>query len=213
MKLARILLSQAVRLAKVAGAGGGAVYGLNLAKACEDRYGFLQAPRILADYDLSKGVTLLHGYFQQRFVIDRFQVFENGILAEARVDTDECDEFLDDVLKLVVERAGITIEPSTTPQQKLYLSQIEVQSDISLNKSFAKVAPLGRQISDLQRGYGQIIPDLEVSGLSLGTTGDAPSFKFERREGPSVPPDLYFASCRLRTKDHIKMLEALEKLL
>jgi hypothetical protein len=212
MKLARILLSQAVRIAKVTGAGGGAVYGLGLAKACEERYGFLQAPRVLADYDLSKGVTFLHGYFEQRFVVDKFQVFENGLLAEAKVDTDECDKFLDDVFKWS-EGAGIVIELSTTPPQKLYLSQIEVQSNISLNNSFAKVAPLGKQISDIQRGYGQIIPDLEVSGLSLGTAGDAPSFKFERREGPSVPPDLYFASSRLRTKDHIKMLEALETLL
>ena len=213
MKLVRILLAQAVRFAKIAGAGGGSIYGLNLAKACEERYGFLQAPRILADYDLSKGITFLHGYFQQRFVIDRFQIFENGVLAEARVDTDECDEFLDDVFKWVTERAGITIELSATPPRKLYLSQIEVQSNISLNNSFAKVAPLGKQISDIQRGYGQIIPDLEVSGLSFGAAGDATSFKFERREGPSVPTDLYFASSRLRTKDHMKMLEALETLL
>ena len=163
--------------------------------------------------DLSKGVTFLHGYFQQRFVIDKFQIFENGLLAEARVDTDVCDEFLDDVFKWVAERAGITIELSTTPLQKLYLSQIEVQSNISLNISFAKIAPLGKQISDIQRGYGQIISDLEISGLSFGTAGDAPSFKFERREGPSVPPDLYFASSGLRTKDHMRMLEALETLL
>jgi hypothetical protein len=60
---------------------------------------------VLADYDLSKGVTFLHGFFNNR-VIDRFQVFSNGILAEAKLDTDECDRFLDDLLKWITERGG-----------------------------------------------------------------------------------------------------------
>jgi hypothetical protein len=60
---------------------------------------------VLADYDLSKGVTFLHGFFNNR-VIDRFQVFSNGILAEAKLDTNECDRFLDDLLKWITERGG-----------------------------------------------------------------------------------------------------------
>jgi hypothetical protein len=105
MKLSSIIVGNVIRLGKVSGPGGGTVYGLNLSKACEERYGFLQAPRVLADYDLSKGVTFLHGHFDHR-VIDKFQVFSNGIVAEAKLDTDECDRFLDDVLKWITERGG-----------------------------------------------------------------------------------------------------------
>lgn len=212
MKIARIIKSQAIRFAKVTGVGGGSIYGLNLAKVCEERYGFLQAPRLLADYDLSKGVTFLHGYFEQRFVIDNFQLFDNGILVDAKVDTDECDKFLDDVLSWS-QAAGMSIETNLSPPQRLYTSQIEIQSNVNLNKSFARVANLGRQISDIQKSYGQLIPDIEMSGLSFGTVMEATSFKFERREGQSVPPDIYFASSRLKTKDHIKMLEVLERIL
>ena len=82
MELSSIILSQAIRFGKVTGIGGGVIYGLNLAKACEERYGFLQAPRVLADYDLNKGITFLHGYFD-KVVIDKLQVFPNGNLGRS----------------------------------------------------------------------------------------------------------------------------------
>jgi hypothetical protein len=214
MKLLNILLGQAVRLMKISAPGGGTIYGLNLAKACEERYGFLQAPRTLADYDASKGITFLHGYFQNKVVIDKFQVFENGLLVEAKVDTDECDAFLDDVMNWTRERGGI--EFSVAPDApRLYLSQLEVQSAISLPQAFPKLAPFGRQIADVLRSYRQIMSDWEFSGLSFGTaaSGDASSFKFERRDGQAVPRDVYFASARMRTKDHLSILENLETML
>jgi hypothetical protein len=209
MKLQNILLSQAIRFGKISGPGGGTIYGLNLARACEERYGFLQAPRTLADYDLSKGISFLHGYFGT-FVIDKFQIFPNGVLAEAKIDTDECDKFLEDVLKWVKERGGIEFAPSD-PSTRLYLSHLEVQSDISLERSFPKLAPLGREIADILRGYGQTTPDYVVSGLSFGSIAtDASGFRFEGREGPNVPHGIFFTQARLRTSDHLRMLESLE---
>src|ERR1700730_1547731 len=211
MKLQNILLGQAVRFGKISGPDGGSVYGLNLTKACEERYGFLQSPRVLADFDLSKGVTFLHGYFQNQYVIDRFQVYENGMLAEAKVDTDICDAFLDDVLQWVTSRGGIKFDSETT-SPRFYLSQLEMLSDIELNHAFSKIAPMGRRVADVIRSYNQITPDLELSGVSFGS-GEATSFKFERREGPSVPRNVFFASARLRTKDHLSLLDDLEGML
>ena len=34
----------------------------------------------LEEFDLAKGVTFLHGYFENKIVVDRFQVFRNGML-------------------------------------------------------------------------------------------------------------------------------------
>lgn len=214
MNLVQILLSQAVRLGKVSGKGGGNVYGLNLTKLCEQRYGFLQAPKTLEEYNLTKGVTFLHGYFQERFVIDRFQVFQNGLLVEAKVDTDECDEFLDDVTSWAIELGGFTF--ATDPKApRIFLSNIEVQSSISLASSLKTVSVLGKDIARIMRGYGHITPDWELSGLAFGNGGpaDAASFKFERREGVDVPPEIFFATARMRTKDHLSVLGGLETLL
>lgn len=209
MELSSIILSQAIRLGKVTGIGGGVIYGLNLSKACEERYGFLQAPRVLADYDLNKGITFLHGYFDKA-VIDKLQVFPNGILVEAQVDTDRCDRFLDDVLKWVTERGGIEF---TQPDSiiKAYLSQLEVKSDVSL-ESYFQLTDLGKHIADILRGYGQTTSDYVPSGLSLGAQpSDTLGFKFEGREG--APPGLFFSQARLRTKDHLSALEMLRALL
>jgi hypothetical protein len=212
MKLSNIILSQAIRLGRISGPGGGNIYGLNLAKACEDRYGFLQSPRVLADFDLSKGVTFLHGFFGNA-VIDRFIVFPNGVLAEAKVDTDGCDRFLDDVLKWIAERGGAEFIPND-PTSRAYLSQLEIQSDVDLTQSFPKFAALGRQIADILRGYGQPTPDYEFSGLSLGTSqSDASGFRFEGREGQNVPHGTFFSQSRLRTGDHLRILEVLKSLL
>jgi hypothetical protein len=167
---------------------------------------------VLSDYDLSKGVTFLHGFFKNR-VIDKFQVYSTGVVAEAKLDTDECERFLDDLLKWITERGGIEFTPND-PTVRLYVSQLEVQSELDLGNSFPKLTPLGRQIADILRGYGQVVHDYEFSGLSLGfTQNDTMGFRFEGREGPNVPRGLFFSQARLRTSDHLRMLEALESTL
>jgi hypothetical protein len=209
MELSSIILSQAIRFGKVTGIGGGVIYGLNLAKACEERYGFLQAPRVLADYDLNKGITFLHGYFEKA-VIDKFQIFPNGVLAEAQVDTDNCDRFLDDILKWVTERGGIEFTPPDSTI-KAYFSQIEVKFDVAL-ESYFKLTVFGKHIADILRGYGQTTSDYIPSGLSFGAQpSDTLGFKFEGREG--APPGLFFSQARMRTKDHLSALEMLRSLL
>ncbi len=211
MKLISILQSEVGRLGKIGGVGGGAIYGLHLSKSCEDRYGFLQGPRVLADYDLGKGVTFLHGYFDNRVVIDKFQVFENGLLAEARVDSDDLDAFLDDVTKWLSVHGGMTFERDPNAF-RIYESKLEVETSADLKGAFDKFLPIGRQIADVLRGYNMVTPDWEPSGISFGTVGagDAASFKFERRAGNNVPHNVFFAAARMRTKDHLEVLESLK---
>ncbi len=214
MKLEKIIVSQSIRLGKVSGKNGGSVYGLNLTKLCEQRYGFLQAPRTLDEYNLASGVTFLHGVFQDQFVIDKFQVFENGLLVEAKVDTQECEFFLDDVTKWATEQGGFSfIQEATAP--KIFLSNIEVKSSASLSKTMAKLSSFGNEIAKVLRSYGNVSPDWTLSGLSFGNSaaGDVTSFRFEQREGTPPPKGIYFSSSRMRTKDHLRVLKVLEELL
>ena len=144
MRLERVLLGRAIRLMRISGPGGGEIYGINLARACEARYGFLQSPRTLEEFDLTKGVTFLHGYFQNRIVIDRFQVFQNGMLAEAKINTDECDAFLDDAVEWVKKEGGIgAIEETGSP--RFYSSNLEVQGSFSLAEKLPQLNQIGRE--------------------------------------------------------------------
>jgi hypothetical protein len=212
MKLISILSSQVIRLGRVAGKGGGPVYGLNLTKLCEQRYGFLQSPRTLEDYNLKTGVTFLHGYFEQRIVIDKLQIFENGILVEARADTDECEAFLDDAIAWATEQGGFTFQLDAS-MPRMYQSTLEVQTSALESKLSDKAIATGKRIAETMRGYGVLTPDWLPAGVSFGNgqAGDVASFRFERREGTPPPPHTFFAAAKMRTKDHLKVLEFLEQ--
>lgn len=213
MRLEKVIVGQSGRLGIVAGKDGGEIYGLNLAKACEEKYGFLEAPRRLSDFDLTNGITFLHGYFRDRFVIDKFQVFKNGFLAEAKTDTDDCDAFINDVIDWV-QREGALQFTEQPGAPKIYLSNIEVRSNISFAKRLRDVSALGLEIASIMRSHGYNGPDWKLSGLAFGNgiPGDAASFKLEARDGPQPQPDLFFATARMRTKEHLHILEKLEAL-
>ena len=209
MKLKSLLFGQVIRTAKISGPSGGSLYGVNLVKACEARYGFLQGPRLLNDFDPTKGITFLHGYFERRIVIDRFQVYNNGLLAEAKADTDDCEQFLNDVMKWVTQEAGLTFDESES--RNFYTSHVEAEMDISLPEAFPKFSEFGQQIANAVRSYGHVIPDLAVYSFALASEPST-TFKIERREGTGSDSRTFFCTSPLRTSDQIKLLEVAEKL-
>jgi hypothetical protein len=212
MNLSSILFGQTIRIVSISGPGGGNIYGLNLAKACEARYGFLQGPRVLKDFDATEGITLLHGYFQGRIVIDRFQVFAGGFLAEAKADTDEVDAFLDDVTQWVQQQGGVRLEQNPAAA-RFYVSHVEMQSSVMLEQAFGEFHDFGREIAVLLRGYNQMTPDFSLTGFTLaGGPEQRPApFRFEARV--DRPPGFYFCTAPLRTADHIGALNSLESIL
>jgi hypothetical protein len=185
MRINKILFSQVIRIFNISGLGGGEIYGLNLSKALESRYG-------------------------NRFVIDRFQVYGNGILVEAKISTDECEAFLDDVTEWTRKEGGIEIDEKI--QRTFYTSQIEAHLSAPLSDAFPKLNAFGQKISDCMRSYGHILPDLTLSGLTISSDA-ATAFRIEGREGSTPETKLYFCVAALRTSDHIRFLEEAETIL
>lgn len=213
MQLERVLLGRSIRLLRMCGPEGGNIFAPNLVKACEARYGFLQRPHTLEEFDFAKGVTFQYGYFNNRVVIDKFQVFENGMLIESKIDTDQCDAFLDDVLKLIDNECGIdaTEEDGSA---RFYYSSLEVQGSFSLAEKFARLHQIGHEIAEKLREYHQNTVDYELLGLLYGPgSGTVPAFRFERRENAPEEKRLYFSAAPLRTGDHMTVLDRFDAFL
>jgi hypothetical protein len=213
MQLENVLFGRAIRLLLISEWGRGRIYGVHLARACEDRYGFWRGPREVEDFDLAKGVAFLHGYFQDRIVIERLQVFNNGLMAEINGDTDECDAFLHDFVDWLKADIGVDIiqEPSSP---RFYYSNVEVTCSFSLGEKLPQLARIGQEITKKLHEYGQTaVSDVELVSLGYGRAGEAPTFRFERKEGVPEERRIYLCAAPLRTKDHLPLLKELESIL
>jgi hypothetical protein len=213
MRLERVLLGRSIRLLRICGPEGGEIYGPNLAKACDARYGFLQSPRTLEEFDFAKGVTFQCGYFRNRIVIDKFQVFQGGMLVEAKINTAECDAFLDDVVECIGKVGGISAAEEIG-SARFYYSNVEVHGAFSLADELPQLHQIGREIANKLRQYHQTTVDYELVGLLYGAgAGAVPAFRFERRENAPEEARLYYSAAPLRTDDHMTLLERLDAFL
>jgi hypothetical protein len=215
MKVSKILFSQALRYLRISGPAGGNIYGVELARAMESRYGFLEGPRTVADFSLERGVTFLHGFYHREFVIDKLSIFQTGLVAESKTPTERCDEFLDDVVAWA-RQMGISAEPFESAPG--YVSHLEVISDSSL-ETIDKLTPIAAQLTAILRSYGYPVVKFEVSSASVHTDlTNAPypkplAFSFARRDEQPYPSNIYFSTAPLRTTDHMIVLETLDEIL
>lgn len=188
-------------------------------KAFEARYGFLQGPRVVSEYDPAKGITFLNGYFG-RSTIDKVMIYNNGILVDAKISTDEIDAFIDDANIWAREEMRLPPLTEKNERSRSYLSQVEIESDIDLDMAFPWLKELGASIAATTKSYGQNVRDFGVSRIDLlydisvvETPKVAVPFGFQRRDGKPYENKTYFASAPLRTEDHYRFIEKFEELL
>lgn len=214
MNLVEIQLGQAVRFMPLAGTQG-SLYGPNLARAFEQRYGFLQGPRTVEEWNISnKGVSFLHGLFEGS-LIAKFSIFEDGLVCETQVNTDVADAFIDDAIKWAREEAGYQISSSST--SRAYISRINVQSPVALDKVVDGFEVFGSGLAAAVRSYGRHNPPPYVPAalhfhVENGKDG-SPPFLFERTLNQPYSTGRYYSSAPLRTDDHLHLLGELEKAL
>lgn len=214
MKLQQITFSQAVHYHQT-GEGGVRRSPMPMVRALEDRYGFVQIPRTMQEFDFNKGVTFLQGYFQGE-VIDRFQMYERGLLCESKKSTSLCDLFLEEVFSWVPVKFDIPVKPTDV---RSYASQVEVLTSIDIGEAFSKFVPIGKFIGEKLRSYGQAPDDFSISGLRMHydiqgkPSPQAPEFAFERRATVPYTSNLFFSAAPLSTNDHLETLDVLEDLL
>ncbi|OAF06677.1 hypothetical protein AYJ54_19335 [Bradyrhizobium centrolobii] len=180
----------------------------------QDKYGFVQVPTTIAELDFTKGVTFLQGYYKG-LVISKLQVYENGMLCEALADNSACDEFMGEVLEWAKTEHAIPIKESGV---KAFISQLEVVTNVDLEKHLQKIDSVAALIGQSLKSYGQPVGLYQMSGIKLHYDSAAtpvprpPEFVFERRAGEPYSTNQYFSSAPLRTADHMRVLNQLEKI-
>ena len=191
------------------------VRALKILRAIEERYGFLQAPRMLADYDFQKGVTFTFGQFHNDWIIEKLQIFNNGILVEAKTETSKIESFLDEIIDWAIAEFDVKF-PAEKFLGRAYLSQFEIHVDMNLGELFAQFSECGGFITECLNAYGLNSPSYEAVQLTMfgditKVTSPHPgsSFTFERRMAKPFSSNLYYSSAPLRSEDHIKALEML----
>lgn len=182
----------------------------------QETYGFVQVPRAIAELNLQAGVNFLQGYYQGQ-IIEKFSVYNNGLLCESKLHTDVGDSFLDEIFSSVPTKFGIEIKEAG----RAYLSQMEVQMPNDIGEIFKKFSSAGKLIVDTIERYGVHVSAEEYRCIGLKMHYDqtgkdrphSPEFVFERRAATPYSENVYFSSAPLRTSDHMQMLEVFEKIL
>lgn len=224
MKLRSIVQSQATRFVKVLMTHG-APYIPDALQQVHHRYGFVDTPKNLEQFDATKGMTFSHGKFRPNgadetgIVINRFQIYEEGFLAETRSTVEDADAFLDDFLSWSSVQFGLKLL-DYPPMRALYNSQIEVQSELDLEALLATIQPVGNMISRFLAGYDRVLPAFAPVGFSLHcgapeaatqSTFPIPSlFTFERLARYPHSTNIFISSAPLKTADHLALIKDLE---
>lgn len=222
MKLETILLGRAIRLVRFIGRSG-SIYLHDANKALIERYGFIKVPTTLEEYDQGKGITFRHGKFlvdtaegSRDVVIDSFQIYNNGLIADTQSDTANADQFLDDVITWSTKTWGAMIHDSQ-PVEKIFLSNLEVSLAKPLTSYLPSSVLLGGEISQYLTEYGLQHEPYEATGFTLhfdktlSPNSVLSNFTLARRDGVAFKVGTYFSSAPLKTADHIALLEKLEK--
>lgn len=218
MKIRSIAVSQAIRLYKADRRTEDRVYIGDLVKGLAARYKFLEVPKTLREHDIKTGVTFLHGIYKKNIIIDKVQIFPDGVVCESKTDSENCDEFLDEALEWASKEFKFSLEELEN-SNRIYLSTLEIESEVNINLVFTKFNEIGKSLTAFLKSYGQEVPIFEGSHIAMHCdtsklSGIKPTlFSFERRTEHPYDSGVYFSSAPLKTADHLKILNELEKIL
>jgi len=143
-------------------------------------------------------------------------IFGWGFVAETRSSTNDSNAFLNDLLNWV------SIEVGLVPYQEVlssivYLSELLVQTDKSLNSLNPKLENFLKRLTSLVEGHEHHPFTFETSSIIFGTdftvVNPPGTFRFERLINVPFSESRYYSAAPLQTEIHFEMLEELESIL
>jgi hypothetical protein len=183
-----------------------------------EKYKFQTFPKSIAEVDKEKqGYIFKVGEFQsdEGSISVNFSYFADGLVAETWSSTENGDAFLEDLLRSVTQKYGLTFRPDMI-RTKQYISELVVQFDQSLGNLNPKIAAFCDTLSNIFARNN--LPPFEVTGLIFApdiTTSSykPPGLSIERKHGSPFSSNRFWTKSAFTTKEHLFALEEFEKML
>ena len=217
MKLLSIELSQASRLVRFHREQGGVFWPDAVAKL-RDRYSFLRVPNAPEEFDLSKGVRFNHGKFRSstgQITIDLFQYWPNGVLAQSNATVEATSEFLRDLVEFTAKEWGFELmgeNPSHFCESHLVVqSEIDLCALVTVPKIIADTINAEMVKRGFPHQYITSRFDLHFDPVQFRRPV-FPTFAIERRIQEPFTANQFWTRAPLPTRDHLVLLESLERL-
>ncbi len=181
----------------------------------QQRYEFLKAP----DPAMTREDAIKTGYKfgtgqipenRKKSIITEFAIYNDGIVADAK-NSEIAEAFLRDIIHFM--QSEFEFREFTTEPKTHFWNQLVVEFEKPLGRLFPS---LGRISGAISRHLGDDV-SLNLARFDLQTEmpvadgGPAPKFILERRVGIPFKNERYHSSAPIRTKDHVAVLEEIER--
>jgi hypothetical protein len=179
------------------------------------RYSFAGFPTKLDELDSTR-VAFRLGSFEG-IGIDALEIYPDGVIVSAKAPTDVLDAFLNDLTQWMESALGLK-RIETQAINRNYESSILVQSDVNILKHLDALKPVRDLVSKSLHAAVGLELEFESFGISLAAdhsriAGMKPiPFRVERRAGIPFENNYFLSAAPLRTADHLKVLEKIERL-
>ena len=182
-------------------------------KILTDRYGFVAAPKTLAELDLHKGIHFGHGRLGD-IRIDKLGLYNNGLLVETHSSTTDSKIVIEDFITHVHQ----ALDSEVAVHRWMTVSNIIFTSELDLTKLHGALSLVAEQVSrSVSQDFGRDVR-FQPSAFNIGydpseTDLRPPNFSIERRIDTPYSATTYFSGAPVGTATHIELLERLENAL
>ena len=180
------------------------------------RYSFAGFPTKVEDLEATK-ITFRQGVFKD-VGIASLDIYGDGVVITAKAPTDVLDAFLVDMCEWMETALGLK-RVETHAINRAYESNVLVKSDAKFLKALDALRPVQDLVTKSVKDTTGVDAPYVPFGISLATdhaqipSGLKPiAFRLERRATLAFDTNFYVSTAPLRTADHIKLLEKLEKM-
>ncbi len=166
-----------------------------------------------------KEVKFKGGSFQkdpQHNIAVDLTIFNDGFVVDTRSSTKDSDAFLNDFLTWIPTEFDL-VPYQEIIKSKIYVNEVWVQTDKSLNSLNPKLVSFAKRITSLIEGHSHHPIAYETSGIMFwtdpGVINPPNPFRFERIIERPFAENRYYSAAPLQTEVHLALLEELESIL
>ena len=214
MKLVTIEMSLVTALFRTARLRG-QPYLPHIVSQLARRYQFGGVPQSLGDLGGDKA-EFKHGLFEDN-ATETLEFYNDGVVVSSRSDSDFIDKFMDDLGLWLEKDHGLSVIETHTVN-KMYASTLLVETEGNILGPLNEYAGILQIIENALRESSGLRIKYHKFGFTLSADQSKnPAlrpipFRFERKEGIEFSRNQFHTTAPLKTKQHLKILEQLDKL-